>query len=85
MNYLLCDNVIIYKVKKGESLSSLAFRFNTTVESICEGNSLEEDIVCGQTLFIKPIPLQFKSVKTQITPNILCGNKLWTQIKLFFK
>ncbi len=63
MKYLMSKNSIIYKVKKEDSLASLAVKFNTSTQLICEQNRLKEDIEVGQTLFISPLKNKMRTVK----------------------
>ncbi|KGX93648.1 spore germination protein [Pontibacillus halophilus JSM 076056 = DSM 19796] len=54
----------IYVVKQGDSIYSIANRFNTTIDSIVQANELDapNDLVIGQALVI-PIQGQFYEVK----------------------
>ena len=68
MKYLLFGQYLIYKVKKEDTLSYLAIKFNTTVENICQDNGLKEDLYIGQTLFIKISNSNFFTVKPFQSP-----------------
>lgn len=54
MKYLFNKNYIIYKVKKGDSLNSIAIKFNTCQEEVCKQNNISQNLYLGQTLFICP-------------------------------
>lgn len=54
-----------HTVKKGDTLSGLAQKYNTTSEAIKKENKLKSDqINIGETLVI-PVPSQLKTVKTE--------------------
>ncbi len=63
MKYLFNGKSIIYKVKEGDTLCSIAIKFNTTVENVCAQNGLNENIILGQTLFICPLKGKMRTVK----------------------
>ena len=72
MEYLLIGSYLMYKVKKGESLSSIAIRFNTTAERISELNCLTQNVVIGQTLFIEPTKNKMRTAKPFEYPYTFC-------------
>ena len=72
MEYLLIGSILIYKVKKGDTLASLSVRFNTTVENICELNLLKERLEVGQTVFIKPTKNSMRTAKPFELPYTFC-------------
>lgn len=75
MEYLLNDTFLIYKVKEGDSLSSIAVCFNTTTESVCELNGITQDLKVGQTIFIKPSVSSMRFARPFEYPYTFCRVK----------
>lgn len=69
------DNQNIYIVKKGDSLWTIAKKYNTTVDNLKKANNLSSNnLSIGQSLII---PNNTSNITNQITYTVKSGDSLW--------